>query len=122
MALAANVLNAIGGAPSTGPVGDGPSPVPVYPAKVPYIDGMPEIRPAGLLPGALDEFIEIERPAERNSPDRRRTVRLDRRLLRTRSRLGCEALARRRCSTRGAQGARGTARSVASTTTAGPAR
>jgi hypothetical protein len=63
MALAANLLNAIGGVPGTGPVAGGPSPVPVYPAGVPYIEGMPEIHLQAFSPAALDEFIAIERPA-----------------------------------------------------------
>jgi len=62
MALAANVLNAIGGVPSTGPVGDGPSPVPVYPTKVPFIDRIPEIHLQRFSPAALDEFLAIEYP------------------------------------------------------------
>jgi len=63
MSLAANVLNAIGGAPATGPVGDGPSPVPVYPATVPFIDAMPVIRLQAFSKAAVDDFIAIERPA-----------------------------------------------------------
>jgi len=62
MALAANVLNAIGGVPSTGPVGDGPSPVPVYPTKVPFIDKIPEIHLQRFSKAALDEFVAIEFP------------------------------------------------------------
>lgn len=62
MALAANVLNGIGGVPSTGPVGDGPSPVPVYPTKVPFIDRIPEIHLQRFSPEALDEFLAIEYP------------------------------------------------------------
>ena len=62
MALAANVLNAIGGVPSTGPVGEGPSPVPVYPTKVPFIDRIPEIHLQRFSPAALDEFLAIEYP------------------------------------------------------------
>ena len=62
MALAANVLNGIGGIPSTGPVGDGPSPVPVYPTKVPFIDRIPEIHLQAFSPAALDEFLAIEYP------------------------------------------------------------
>jgi hypothetical protein len=62
MALAANVLNAIGGVPSTAPVGDGPSPVPVYPTKVPFIDRIPEIHLQRFSPAALDEFLAIEYP------------------------------------------------------------
>jgi hypothetical protein len=71
MALAANVLNAIGGAPSTGPVAGGPSPVPVYPARVSYIDRMPEIHLQAFSAAALDEFIAIEQPAGQNSSSRR---------------------------------------------------
>ena len=62
MSLAANVLNAIGGVPSTAPVGDGPSPVPVYPTKVPFIDRIPEIHLQRFSPEALDEFLAIEYP------------------------------------------------------------
>jgi hypothetical protein len=63
MALAANILNAVGGAPATGPAGGGPSPVPVYPATVPFIDALPVIRLRVFSPAAIDEFIAIERPA-----------------------------------------------------------
>jgi hypothetical protein len=69
MALAANLLNAIGGTPSTGPVAGGPSPVPVYPARVPYINGMPEIHLQAFSTAALDDFIAIESPAEQDSSD-----------------------------------------------------
>lgn len=62
MALAANVLNGIGGVPSTRPVGDGPSPVPVYPTKVPFIERIPEIHLQRFSPAALDEFLAIEYP------------------------------------------------------------
>jgi Ferritin-like len=65
MALAANVLNAIGGAPSADPVDGGASPVPVYPARVPYIRGIPNIHLQAFSPVALDEFIAIEHPARR---------------------------------------------------------
>jgi hypothetical protein len=63
MALAANVLNAVGGAPATGPAGGGPGPVPVYPARVPFIDALPVIRLRAFSPAAIDDFIAIERPA-----------------------------------------------------------
>jgi hypothetical protein len=63
MALAANILNAVGGAPATGPAGGGPSPVPVYPARVPFIDALPVIHLRAFSPAAIDEFIAIERPA-----------------------------------------------------------
>lgn len=62
MALAANVLNAIGGIPSTAPVGDGPSPVPRYPTKVPFIERIPTIHLQPFSPEAIDEFIAIEEP------------------------------------------------------------
>lgn len=67
MALVANVLNATGGVPSTGPVSGGPSPVPVYPTLVPFIDRIPAIHLQAFSPAALDEFIAIESPAEQDS-------------------------------------------------------
>jgi hypothetical protein len=67
MAQAANLLNAIGGVPSTGTVADGPSPVPVYPAQVPYIDGIREIHLQVFSAAALDDFIEIEHPGGQNT-------------------------------------------------------
>jgi hypothetical protein len=63
MTLAANILNAVGGAPVTGPAGGGPSPVPVYPARVPFIDALPVIHLRVFSPAAIDEFIMIERAA-----------------------------------------------------------
>jgi hypothetical protein len=69
MALAANLLNAVGGAPIAGPVADGPSPVPVYPARVPYISGMPKIHLQAFSRAALDDFIAIESPAKQGSSD-----------------------------------------------------
>jgi Ferritin-like len=69
MSLAANVLNAIGGAPATGPVGGGPSPVPVYPATVPFIGALPVIRLQAFSKAAVDDFIAIERPAEQVEAD-----------------------------------------------------
>jgi len=68
MSLAANVLNAIGGAPATGPVGGGPSPVPVYPATVPFIEAMPVIRLQAFSRAAVDDFLAIERPADADAP------------------------------------------------------
>lgn len=62
MALAANILNAVGGAPATGPAGGGPGPVPAYPATVPFIDALPVIRLRAFSPAAIDEFIAIEHP------------------------------------------------------------
>jgi hypothetical protein len=52
MALAANILNAVGGAPATGPAGGGPGPVPVYPARVPFIGALPVIRLRAFSPAA----------------------------------------------------------------------
>jgi hypothetical protein len=46
--------------------------VPVYPARVPYIDRMPEIHLQAFSPAALKEFIAIEQPAGRASSGRRR--------------------------------------------------
>lgn len=71
MALAANVLNGIGGTPSTAPVGNGPSPVPTYPTKVPFIDRIPEIHLRPFSPETLDEFLAIERPDDESdtTPD-----------------------------------------------------
>lgn len=71
MALAANVLNAIGGVPSTGPIGTGPGPVPTYPTRVSYIVTVPEIHLQRFSPAALDEFLAIEYPddAQQPSPD-----------------------------------------------------
>jgi len=66
MALAANILNAVGGAPATG---RGPGPVPGYPATVPFIDALPVIHLRAFSPAAIDEFIAIERPVrEQGSP------------------------------------------------------
>jgi hypothetical protein len=70
MALAANVLNAIGGTPSPGPVGRGPSPVPAYPTDVPYIDGIPKIQLRVFSPEAVQDFINIEHPAGHDSSNR----------------------------------------------------
>jgi Ferritin-like len=67
MALAANVLNAIGGTPSPGPVGRGASPVPAYPTDVPYIEGIPKIQLRAFSPEAVQDFINIEHPAGQDS-------------------------------------------------------
>jgi hypothetical protein len=68
MALAANILNAVGGAPATGPAGGGPSPVPAYPATAPFIDALPVIHLRAFSPAAIDEFIAIERAAREQGP------------------------------------------------------
>jgi hypothetical protein len=69
MALAANVLNAIGGRPSTRPIAKlGYSPVPTYPATVPLIPAIPRIHLAPFTPKAVDLFLDIERPVPRKAP------------------------------------------------------
>jgi hypothetical protein len=72
MALAANVLNAIGGTPNPCPVAGGPSLVPDYPAQVPYIAGLPEIDLQAFSPEALKIFIDIEHPTTHraSNPDK----------------------------------------------------
>jgi len=69
MALAANVLNAIGGTPSPGRVNSGASPVPKYPAQPSYIKGIPKIHLQKFSPEALDDFIAIEHPGEEDPSD-----------------------------------------------------
>jgi hypothetical protein len=44
--------------------------LPDYPARVPFIGGMPEIDLQAFCPEALDIFIRIEHPARLSSPDR----------------------------------------------------
>ena len=130
MALAANILNAVGGIPDTRPADGGPSPVPVYPATVPFIDAIPVIHLQAFSPAAIDEFIAIERPAgdegagERASGARARppgiaTARSARST--PRSRPGCARSARPRYSGRDARRERA-ASCPPSTTTAAPAR
>jgi hypothetical protein len=71
--LAGNVLNAIGGKPSPDPLGAGPSPVPTYPADVPFIR-LPTIHLQPFSPAALDNFMAIEYPdaitADPDHPER----------------------------------------------------
>lgn len=58
--LAANVLNAVGGAPTI----DAPLFVPDYPAKIPVGQGEPLLVPLRKFsPDAIDTFLAIERPA-----------------------------------------------------------
>ena len=58
--LAANVLNAVGGAPTI----DSPLFVPDYPAKIPVGQGEPLLVPLRKFsPEAIDTFLAIERPA-----------------------------------------------------------
>ena len=121
MALAANILNAIGGAPATGPVAGGPSPVPVYPATVPFIDALPVIRLRAFSPAAIDEFIAIERPAQEEKGTRPAGSATARSARSTpRSRPGSVRSARPRCSGGAARRAPA-ASSPRRTTTAAPA-
>jgi Ferritin-like len=70
MALAANVLNAIGGKPSTGRVNRGASPVPKkFPAQPSYINGIPKIHLRKFSPKAIQDFIAIEHPGEKDPSD-----------------------------------------------------
>ena len=58
MVLAANVLNAIGGAPSIA----GPGFVPRYPSTLPHSDGRVVVHLRRFSPAAVDTFLRIERP------------------------------------------------------------
>lgn len=66
MALAANVLNALGEAPSVKPVDfrghKGLKPVPEYPLNNPLISGIGELALRPLTRGAVDSFVRIEHP------------------------------------------------------------
>lgn len=70
MTQTANVLNAIGGAPTPYPEGgpDGLSPIPTYPTKVSFIDRIPEVHLLPFSREALDTFIAIEEPMEPRRP------------------------------------------------------
>ena len=104
MALAANILNAVGGTPATRPADGGPSPVPVYPATVPFIDALPVIHLRAFSPAAIDEFIAIERPAATRGPRRPPGTATARSARSTpRSRPGCARSARPRYSGRDAR-------------------
>ena len=58
MVLVANVLNAMGGAPSIGHAGF----VPRYPTQLPYSDGRLVVQLRRFSPEAVDTFLAIERP------------------------------------------------------------
>lgn len=64
MTLAANVLNAIGGIPSTAPGATGESPVPKYPASVPFIADLGIIHLQPFSPATVEMFMAIEMPSE----------------------------------------------------------
>lgn len=59
LALAANLLNAVGGAPSL----DKPELLPPYPRTLPHSDGSIQIDLAPFGPAALEMFLAIEKPA-----------------------------------------------------------
>jgi len=59
MTLAANILNAVGGAPQV----DRPGFLPVYPAYLPHSNRAFAVSLRKLSPAALEEFLKIERPA-----------------------------------------------------------
>jgi hypothetical protein len=69
MALAANVLNAIGGEPSTTTVADVPedgvtsSPIPSFPGTIPFLPSLGQLHLRPFSPEALDTFLAIEHPA-----------------------------------------------------------
>lgn len=73
LALAANLLNAVGGAPML----DAPELLPPYPHPLPHSDGSVQIHLAPFGPEALDLFLQIEQPASADAPpqsDRYRTI------------------------------------------------
>jgi Ferritin-like len=73
LTLAANVLNAVGGAPC---IGD-PAFLPHYPATLPHSDGQVVVRLGACTPAAIEGFKRIERPAAVGAPpeaDRYHTI------------------------------------------------
>lgn len=73
LALAANLLNAVGGTPKL----DAPELLPPYPHPLPYSDGSVQIHLVPFGPEALDLFLRIEQPASADAPpqsDRYRTI------------------------------------------------
>ncbi|WP_165854459.1 ferritin-like protein [Streptomyces sp. V2] len=66
MTLAANVLSALGGTPSTKPVTfrthKNLKPVPEYPTRNPLVSGIGELALAPFTPGAVESFVRIEDP------------------------------------------------------------
>lgn len=61
MALAGNVLNAIGGVPSTEPI-DGHDPIPHFPTTISFLPGLGVVNLRRFSREALDTFIKIEHP------------------------------------------------------------
>jgi hypothetical protein len=73
LALAANLLNAVGGAPRL----DTPELLPLYPHPLPHCDGSVQINLLPFGPEALDLFLQIEQPASAGAPpqsDQYRTI------------------------------------------------
>lgn len=73
LALAANLLNAVGGTPRF----DAPELLPPYPHPLPHGDGSVQIHLLPFGPEALDLFLRIEWPASADAPaqsDRYRTI------------------------------------------------
>ncbi|HUR35631.1 MAG TPA: ferritin-like domain-containing protein [Vicinamibacterales bacterium] len=64
MTLAANVLNAVGGAPSL----DKPDFIPRYPAYLPHSANAFQVSLLPFSPEAVDTFLKIERPEEASAP------------------------------------------------------
>jgi len=63
LALAANVLNAIGGAPSF----TKPGFVPTYPTALPHSDNSFEVPLAPFTPTTIETFMRVERPGDRHA-------------------------------------------------------
>jgi hypothetical protein len=63
LALAANVLNAIGGAPTL----NEPDFVPNYPTALPHSDNSFEVPLAPFTPATIETFMRVERPGERHA-------------------------------------------------------
>ena len=62
MALAGNVLNAIGGIPSTAPIAGIGDPIPHFPAIIPFLPSLGIINLRRFSRPAVETFIDIERP------------------------------------------------------------
>ena len=63
LALAANVLNAIGGAPTL----NEPGFLPNYPTSLPHSDNSFEVPLAPFTPETIETFMRVERPGERHA-------------------------------------------------------
>jgi hypothetical protein len=73
LALAANLLNAVGGRPRL----DDPALLPAYPHPLPHSDGKVLVHLSPFGPEALELFLNIERPASADAPaqaDQYRTI------------------------------------------------